>query len=110
MPAYHYYLDMAPEDRARFLLIIQHFCDRNRGVFLPETMYRIEDRVNQIYAFKPNAERFFNFTTSGAKVIVTNAYPKDSNKMSKAGRAQLVVAARYKADYLQRVSGGTYYG
>lgn len=72
-------------------------------------MYRVEDRANQIYAFKPNSERFFNFMTSGARVIVTNAYPKDSQKMSKAGRAQLSVAAKYKTDYLQRVSGGTYY-
>jgi hypothetical protein len=110
MPAYQYYQGMSAEDRARFFLIVQQFCDRRRGDFLPATIYRIEDRDNQIYAFKANAQRFFNFMTSGAKVIVTNAYPKDSQKMSKAGRSQMKVAAKYKADYLQRVSRGTYYG
>lgn len=110
MPAYTYYQDLSTKDRARFILIVKQFCDRARGDFLPKTIYNLEDAANKIYAFKPNAERFFNFTTSGARVIVTNAYQKDSQKMSKAGKAQCSVSAKYKADYLKRVAGGAYYG
>jgi hypothetical protein len=109
IPAYEYYKIMPDTDQGRFRDMIQHFCDRPFGIMLPKTMYRIEDPQNQIYVFKPRDERFFNFTTEGPKVIITNAYHKHSHKMTKADKEKLKVAARYRADYLQRVKEATYY-
>lgn len=109
MPAYEYYNALAEMDQDRFDYLIKHFCDRPYGNILPKTMYRIEDEVNKIYAFKPRSERFFNFTTEGAKVIVTNAYHKHSQQMTKIDKEQLKIAAKYRADYMQRIKEAIYY-
>ena len=73
-------------------------------------MYRVEERENKIYAFKPGGERFFNFTAEGRKIILTNAYSKHSQKMTKQGLESLEIAIKYKKDYLKRSREGTYYG
>jgi phage-related protein len=44
-----------------------------------------------------------------AKIIVTNAYHKHSQKMAKTDMERLKTAARRKQDYLRRAQNGTYY-
>ena len=78
LPAREYYEGLAEVDQDRFDDMIRYFCETRPGVLLPVTLYRIEDHARKIYALKPRDERFFNFTTAGAKVIVTNAYHKHS--------------------------------
>ncbi|MDO8756652.1 MAG: hypothetical protein Q7J64_01455 [Elusimicrobiota bacterium] len=57
---------------------------------------------------KPRDERFFNFMTAGAKIIVTNAY-RHSQRMTKADLECLQVAVRRRQDFLRRAQDGTYY-
>lgn len=110
MPAKADYLELSEGEQMRLLFIVRHMADRPIGSNrLPETMYRIEDKENKIYAFKPHAHRFFNFTTEGRAIIITNAYRKHSNKMTKADLKILAVAAKCRQDYLKRVREGTYY-
>ncbi len=109
MPALEYYRELPIHDRVRLLQIIKHLCDAPYGTILPVTLYRIEDRENKIYAFKPRDERFFSFTMEGARVIVTNAYRKHSQQMTKADLESLKTAVRYRNDYLRRLKEGTYY-
>ena len=47
--------------------------------------------------------------TGRRRVIVTNAYHKHSQKMTKLDLEALEVAARCRADYLRRVQEGGYY-
>lgn len=84
MPAREYYQALGEVDQDRFDDMIRYLCETRPGSLLPKTLYRIEDRANKIYALKPRDERFFNFTAAGAKVIVTNAYHKHSQQMTKA--------------------------
>jgi hypothetical protein len=65
--------------------------------------------VHTYVNIKPRDERFFNFTTVNAKVIITNAYHKHSQKMTKADMESLKTAVRYKQDYLNRIKEGTCY-
>lgn len=109
MPAQEYYEDLGETDQDRFDDMIRYFCETKPGTLLPKTLYRIEDHANKIYALKPRDERFFTFTTAGAKVIITNAYHKHSQQMTKADLEHLKLAVRCKNDYLARVKGGTYY-
>lgn len=109
MPARDYYEALAEVDQDRFDDMVRYLCGTRPGSLLPKTLYRIEDHANKIYALKPRDERFFNFTTAGAKVIVTNAYHKHSQQMTKADLERLKAAVRYKNDYLTRVKGGAYY-
>lgn len=109
LPAYEYYKDVSEADQDRFDDMIQYLCETRPGTILPKSLYRIEDRKDKIYALKPRDQRFFNFTTHEAKVIVTNAYHKHSQKMTKADLEYLNIAVRYKQDYLRRVEEETYY-
>ena len=76
---------------------------------MPASKYRIEDPKNRIFAFKPRAERFFNFFAEGRKVIITNAYHKHSQQMSQDDLGKLRAAASMREDYLRRVREGSYY-
>lgn len=109
LPGYAYYTALDTVDRARFLQYVKTFCNNQPGVRLPTTMYNVEDKANKIYAFKPRDQRFFNFTTDQAKVIVTNGYQKHSQKMTKKDLENLAVSIKYKNDYHLRVKEGTYY-
>jgi hypothetical protein len=109
LPAHDYYRNMSETDQERLDDMIEYFCNCSPGTFLPLTLYRVEDATNRIFAFKPRDERFFNFTTAGAKLILTNAYHKHSQKMAKHDLEQLRIAARYREDYLKRVKEGMYY-
>ena len=109
MPAYEYYSKMEEKIQARFLYMVKYLADSLGKVRLPVTMYNIEDRKEGIYALKPKAERFFNFMYKGGKVIVTNAYRKHSQKMTREGKEKLKIAVKHKKDYLRRVKEGTYY-
>jgi len=83
LPGLEYYKELSTQSRVRFLQIVKLFCDSAYGTLFPLTLYRIENKENKIYAFKPRDERFFNFTIAGAKVIITNAYRKHSQQMTK---------------------------
>lgn len=109
LPALDYYNALPELDQDRFDDVIRYLCESKPGILLPKTYYRIEDPAHQIYALKPRDERFFNFMTVGAKVIITNAYHKHSQQMTKVDRESLKIAVRCKQDYLRRVKEGTYY-
>ncbi|MFH1259406.1 MAG: hypothetical protein ABII74_06320 [Elusimicrobiota bacterium] len=99
-----------PKSEVLHIYAGQYFtADTRPGTILPKTLYRVEDHENKIYALKPRDERFFNFMTIGAKIIVTNAYHKHSQKMTKQDMEHLRTAVRYKQDYLNRIREGTYY-
>ena len=110
MSAYEYFKDMEERDQARFLYMVKYLADSSKGIRLPATMYKLEDRAEKVYAFRPGAERLFNFMYKGGKVIVTNAYRKHSQRMNKKDREKLKIAVKCKKDYLKRVKEGTYYG
>ena len=109
MPAYDYYKELNDLDQRVMDKLVKYFCDRPFGEMPPKTWYRIEDPENKIYAFKPRNERFFDFTTDGQKVIITNAYRKHSQKMKKQDLKKLKISTEYRKDYLRRTKGDTYY-
>lgn len=109
MPAHEYYDGLGTVDQDRLDKMIIYFCDLPRGMSMPKTWHRIEDRTNKIYALKPRDERFFNFIAEGAKIVITNAYHKHSQQMTKIDLEQLKIAVKCRDDYMRRVREGTYY-
>lgn len=109
MPAYEFFKDMDESTQDRFLAMVKYMADSAHGTHLPKTMYNIEDQEHKIYAFKPHGQRFFNFMTAGHKIIVTNAYSKSSQKMTKKDLEKLKISIAYKEDYSGRVARGDYY-
>lgn len=74
------------------------------GQIRNEEKFTNED--DQIYAFKPQPDRFLCFFFAGGKIIITNAYEKKSQKMPPGVKEK---ALKLKADYIKRVKGGNYY-
>lgn len=73
--------------QASLLFLVKTIADTGR--IYDETKFRIEDRQNKIYCFKPREERFFCFFFTGKRIIITSAYTKkkqklDRNKLKKA--------------------------
>lgn len=62
---------------------------------------------DKIYAFKPQPYRFLSFFAVGKKIILTNGFRKDKDKLD-PGEKDLAMKA--KVDYLKRVKEGDYYG
>lgn len=79
----------------------------DQGILYDEQKFRIVDKKEKIYEFKPAGYRFFNFFHTGRKIIITNGYAKKSQKVDKK---ELKRAIESKKDYIQRTSGGEYYG
>ena len=59
-----------------------------------------------IFAFKPKPERFLCFFVSGKKIIITNAFRKKTQKISKGEKDR---AIKLKKDYNKRFRSGVYY-
>ena len=78
----------------------------DEGMLYDEKRYRIVDRRERIYEFKPANYRFFNFFHAGRRIIITNGYAKKSRK---ADRRELRRAVNLKKDYERRISEGRYY-
>ena len=109
MPGYEFYQTLSENDKARFMVLVQHLANSQRGTFLPKIHYNIEDSEHGIYAIKAHAERFLNFMTSGSKVIVMNGFSKQSQKVRQKEREEVHKAIRLKNDYELRIKRGEYY-
>ena len=89
-----YYKDCDDATRASLLFFAKIISDTGR--LYDETKFRIEDKKNKIYCFKPRSERFFCFFFTGKKIIITSAHPKKKQKLD---RRELEKAINIKKQY-----------
>jgi|SRR3990167_3392960 len=75
------------------------------GQIRNKTKFRNEG--DKIYAFKPQPYRFLCFFTVGQKIVITNGFYKDEDKLPPAEKKR---ALKNMQDYLNRVKRGDYYG
>jgi hypothetical protein len=80
--------------QASLLYLVKRIADA--GHIYDKTKFRIEDRDNKIYCFKPRSERFFCFFFIGKKIIITSAYTK---KRQKLDRTELKKAVLIRNEY-----------
>ena len=92
---YDYFEQCDSLTQANLLFLIKRISDTK--IIYDKTKFRIEDKKNKIYAFKPKQERFFCFFFSGKTIIITSAYRK---KRQKLDRRELEKAIRIRDQYL----------
>ncbi len=109
MPGLEFYHTLSESDKGRFIVLAQHLANADRGTFLPKTHYNLEDAEHGIYAFKPHSQRFLNFMAVGRKIIVTNGFHKQSQKVRQKEREDIKKSISHKNDYEIRVKRGEYY-
>lgn len=67
------------------------------GKIMDKTKFRSEG--DDLFAFKPQPDRYICFFRKGKKIIITNAYRKTGDKMPKNEK---LLAIKLRADYLNR--------
>ena len=104
LPAKEYFDAADRQVKIKLLALVKYMAEEGR--LFDEGKFRIVDKQEKIYEFKPMAERFFNFFYEGKKIILTNAYRKKGQKVD---NRELGRAINLKKDYELRVKGGVYY-
>jgi len=104
MPAKEFLGIVDDQVRLKLLYLVKALAENGR--ICDETKFRLVNKQEKIFEFKPKEQRFFNFFCEGKKIIITNAYRKKGQKVDKI---ELNKAILYKMDYEFRSKGGIYY-
>ncbi len=100
--ALDFFNKMSIGDQDKLLYLIKRIGDN--GKISDKTKFRNEG--DKIFAFKPKPNRFLCFFTVGKKIIITNAFFKNMDKLPKTEKDR---AEKCRTEYLKRVKGGMYY-
>jgi len=100
--ALEYYKSLDAQQRRKFLFLLKRIGDS--GKISDKTKFIYEG--DQIYAFKPQPERFLCFFMQEGKVIITNGFRKKQQKLP-SGEKERALAC--KENYQKRIKEGTYY-
>lgn len=101
-PALEYYKNLNKEQRIKLLYLIKRMGDMGR--INDKTKFNYEG--DQIYAFKPQPDRFLCFFVQQGKVIITNAFCKKQQKLPSNEKERALMS---KDSYERRVKMEVYY-
>lgn len=94
---FDYFQECDLTQKRKFLMLCQRMGDF--GKIMDCTKFRNEG--DEIFAFKPQPDRYLCFFRKGKKIIVTNTYRKSGDKLPKS---QKDLAIKNRTDYLLRNS------
>jgi len=100
--AFDYFNELTEDEREKLFYLVQILADT--GKIANKEKFNYEG--DQIFAFKPTPNRFICFFFERSKVIITNAYKKQSQKMPPREKER---ALKAKDDYTKRYKAGEYY-
>jgi hypothetical protein len=92
---YEYFESCDDVTQAGLLFLVKTIADSGR--IYDERKFRIEDRQNKIYCFKPRDERFFCFFFTRRTIIISSGYTKKRRKLD---RGELKKAIQIRREYL----------
>lgn len=101
-PALEYFNELTLEQKRKAVNLFKLMGEQGEVSNIEKFRYE----GDQVYAFKVLPDRFLCFFHKDAKVIITNAFAKKSQKMPKNEKER---ALRHKENYLIRFKKGTYY-
>lgn len=100
--AFDYFLELTEEQKDKAYYLIQILADTGKV----HNKEKFNYEGDQIFALKPSPDRFLCFFFEGSRIIITNAYKKQSQKMPLKEKRK---ALKAKDDYIKRYKEGTYY-
>ena len=103
------FVNLTTDEQADFMARVQKLADSKPGTIHPKTIFNLEDKKEKIWAIKFGKNRFCSFFYEGGKIVITNAYKKQSQKNRKKEATQVKKAAKFKTDYDSRVKKNDYY-
>lgn len=93
--AYEFFLELDDDRKRKFLILVKRMGDF--GKIFDKTKFRNEG--DQIFAFKPQPDRFLCFFYTGKKIIVTNGFTKKSQKIPPGEKEK---SLSFKKDFEER--------
>ena len=93
--AYEYFLSTSDVQKRKFLILVKRIADF--GKIFDITKFRNEG--DNIYAFKPQPDRYLSFFIVDRKIIITNGFCKKADKLPDSERK---LAIQYRNNYLNR--------
>jgi len=93
--AYEYFLTTSDVQKRKFLILVKRIADV--GKIFDTTKFRYEG--DDIFAFKPQPDRYLSFFVVGRRIIITNGFYKKTDKLPDTEKE---LALRYKNNYLSR--------
>jgi len=97
-----FYLTLPMSERIKLMHLFKRMGDA--GEIKDRTKFMFEG--DKIYAFKPQPHRFLCFFFTAGKIIITNAFRKNQQKLPELEKKR---ALKYKNDYETLVKGNKYY-
>jgi uncharacterized protein YfcZ (UPF0381/DUF406 family) len=101
-PALDYYNALNKGQRLKLLYLLKRMGDI--GKIMDSTKFNSEG--DQIFAFKPQPDRFLCFFVKKSKIIITNGFCKKQQKLPTNEKER---ALAYKHNYEHRIKIGGYY-
>ena len=90
---YEYFKELSDVQKRKFLLLVKKMGDF--GKIYDTSKFRYEG--DEIYAFKPQPNRFLCFFRKEKKIIVTNAFYKKTDKLPLQEKQQaLIIKKKYE--------------
>ncbi|MBF0197765.1 MAG: type II toxin-antitoxin system RelE/ParE family toxin [Planctomycetes bacterium] len=102
IPALEFFMELTEKEQNKLFLLFRRMGEFGR---ISDTT-KFNHEGDQIYAFKPQPNRFLCFFQLGKKVIVTSAFCKKQQKIPKREKDR---SLQCRKDYLKRVELGEYY-
>ena len=93
--AYEYFLTTSDVQKRKFLILVKRIADV--GKIFDTTKFRYEG--DDIFAFKPQPDRYLSFFVVGRRIIITNGFYKKTDKLPDTEKE---LALRYKNNYLSK--------
>ncbi len=93
---FEYFLEQEDAQKRKFLILVKRMGDS--GKIMDKSKFRSEG--DEIYAFKPQPDRYLCFFYSGKKIVVTNAFTKKSMKLPRREKQKCLSC---KEDYEKRI-------
>ena len=100
--ALDYYNSLNKDEKIQLLKLLKRMGDA--GIIKDITKFRNEG--DKIYAFKPQPDRFLCFFYEGKKIIITNGFRKNQQKLPIKEKEN---ALNKLEDYTNRIKTGNYY-
>jgi len=100
--SFDFYENLNNSQKRKLLLLFKRI--GNFGKINDKTKFRYEGK--DIFAFKPQPDRFLSFFVKGKKIIVATAFRKKTQKLPKNEKDK---AINCREDYHKRVKRGKYY-
>jgi phage-related protein len=94
--AYDYFLSTSQAQKRKFFVLVKRIAEF--GKIMDITKFRNEG--DNVYAFKPQPDRYLCFFIKGKKIIITNAFCKRTDKLPKNEKEKCIKAMiDYKNTY-----------